>query len=129
MTNAGFHRKVLHAIALLMFAACSLLVVGPLIVSPTTPLMDKVLGMDIPLQYQRALVVLQGAFGLIGAVLLITFRPFAWWITIVTGVLGIVHGLTSVPTFFPTFVNIVYVLYMFTVKALYFEDPKSARRD
>ena len=119
MPNAEFHRKIIHAIALLMFAVSSLLVVAPLALPPTTPLMDKLLGIDIPLQYQRALVVVQGACGLVGALLLLSFRPAAWYVLIATGALGVVHGLTSVPVFLPTFVNLIYLLYLFSVRPLY----------
>ena len=119
MPNAAFHRKVIHAIALVMFAVSSLLVVAPLALPPTTPLMDKLVGIDIPLQYQRALVVVQGACGLVGALLLLSFRPVAWWIMITTGLFGVLHGVTSVPAFFPTFVNLIYVLYLFSVRPLY----------
>lgn len=119
MPHADFHRKVIHVIALLMFAVCSFLVVGTLAVSQTTPLMDKLLGIDVPLQYQRALVVLMGASGLVGALLLMSFKQPAWWLLMITGVLGVVHGLTSVPVFLPTFVNLIYVVYLYSVRPLY----------
>lgn len=124
MPNADFHRKVVHAIALFMFAVSSLLVVAPLALPPTTPLMDKVLGMDVPLQYQRALVVVQGACGLVGALLLLSFRPAAWWVLVVTGSLGVIHGLTSVPVFLPTFLNLIYVIYLFSIRPLYADTIK-----
>jgi hypothetical protein len=117
--NARLHRHILQAGALLLFAVCSMLVVGPLVLPATTPLMDRFFGVDVPLQYQRALVVLLGACGLVQAVLLVTFTPWSWWILVVTGVLGVVQGLVSVPAFFPTLVNILFVFYLFTLRPLY----------
>lgn len=128
MPNAAFHRKVIRVIALIVFGLSSLMVVAPLALSPTTPLLDKILGIDVPLQYQRVLAVLNGACGLVGALLLLSFAPVAWWILIVTGLLGVVHGLTSVPVFLPTFVNIVYVLYLFSVRPLYTSAGGAVRR-
>lgn len=126
MPHADFHRKVIHAIALVMFVMCSFLVVGTLAVSQTTPLADKFYGMDVPLQYQRALVVVQGAFGLVGALLMLSFHSTAWWILMITGVLGVIQGLTSVPAFLPIFLNVIYVVYLYSVKPLYFTASPAA---
>ena len=125
MTNEQLHRRVLHGLAMFLFVVCSLLVVAPLALSPTTALMDKFFGMDVPLPFQRALVVALGASGLVGAVLMITFRPEAWYVLIASGVLGVVQGLLSVPAFLPTAMNIACVVYLFTVRPLYFPAARS----
>jgi hypothetical protein len=123
--DAQFHRKALFGLAMVFFSLSSLSVIGPLIL-PTTPLMDKFFGMAIPLQYQRAMAVLLGAFGLVMSIMLITFRPFAWWFLMVAGVIGVIQGLISVPAFLPTLLNILFVFYLYLMRPLY--DPVRAVR-
>ena len=62
--------------------------------------------------------------GLVGALLLLSFRPAAWWVLVVTGSLGVIHGLTSVPVFLPTFLNLIYVIYLFSIRPLYADTIK-----
>lgn len=118
MPHADFHRKVLYALAMVIFALSSVLAIFPLAM-PMMALMDKFFGMDVPLQYQRLLVVLLGAYGLIMAVALITFRPAAWWFLMVTGAIGVVQGLIGVPAFAPILLNILFVFYLYLMRPLY----------
>lgn len=124
MPHADFHRKVLYALAMAIFAVSSVLAIFPLAL-PMMALMDRFFGMDVPLQYQRVLVVLLGAYGLVMAIALITFRRAAWWFLMVTGVIGVLQGLIGVPAFLPTLLNILFVFYLYLMRPLY--ELKAAR--
>lgn len=120
MFNAELHRKIVYALAMGLFVVSSILVAVPLLpLFSYTPLMDKFFAADVPMQYQRALVVLLGASGLIGAVLMITFKPQSWYVLMAFGVVGILQGLIAVPAFLPTLANILSVFYLYTIRPLY----------
>jgi hypothetical protein len=122
MINEQLQRRGLYALAMVLFLLSSWCVIMPLAL-PMMPLMDKFFWMDVPMQYQRALVVIHGALGLCGAALMISFRPFAWYVLMAVGSIGIVQGLLAVPAFLPTLINILAVFFLYTCRPLYEPNP------
>ena len=129
LANPRLHRHILAAGAVMLFLVSTFLVVGPLLVPPATPLMDRFFWIEVPLAYQRALVVLLGAAGLVLSALLVTFRPFAWWTLMACMTVGVVQGLVAVPAFLPTMLNILCAFYLWMVRPLYGEGSSEPLKD
>jgi hypothetical protein len=126
LASPTLHRRLVQVGATLEVLVACFLISGPLLI-PDFPILPKVLGMAVPIIYQRTAVALMGTTMLVEGILLMSLSPMGWWMAMILGPLGVLDGLIGATRFWPTLLDILLLFYLYYVREVFFAPPPGAR--
>jgi hypothetical protein len=118
LAHAALHRRLIQAGASLEIASGVFCVCVPLVL-PDYEFFRSILGVPVPLAYQRSLAVVMGAVFLVEGVLLFALTRAGWWFGMALGVVFILDGLVSRPSFTLILLDVLVVFYLYYTREVF----------